>query len=61
MIQRVSYPFNIDDDQINISVSIGINWTEKGNLPEVDLVKTSDMAMYQVKEDGKNAFRFFDK
>jgi diguanylate cyclase (GGDEF)-like protein/PAS domain S-box-containing protein len=61
IIQRVSHPIKIGNDRINISVSIGINWTEKCNLPDVDLILTSDMAMYQVKKEGKNAFRYYEK
>ncbi len=61
VIQRISNPFDIGNELVNISVSIGINCTEKYNLPEVDLIKTSDMAMYQVKEEGKNAFRYFER
>ncbi len=61
VIQRISNPFDIGNELVNISVSIGISCTEKYKLPEVDLIKTSDMAMYQVKEAGKNAFRYFEK
>ncbi len=60
VVDRISKPFEIDEHQIQITVSIGISLTEKQNLPNVDLVKSSDLAMYQVKGDGKNAFRFIE-
>jgi diguanylate cyclase (GGDEF)-like protein/PAS domain S-box-containing protein len=60
ILDRVSYPFDIDGNLIQISVSIGIDCAEKSKIGEVDLIKTSDKAMYQVKEDGKNNFRFFE-
>jgi diguanylate cyclase (GGDEF)-like protein len=59
VIKRISYPFDIDGYLVKISVSIGIDCTEKCNLSDVDLLKTSDKAMYQVKESGKNDFRYF--
>ena len=43
-----------------ITVSIGINFSEKHNMAEDDLIKTSDAALYKVKEDGKNNFQFYD-
>jgi len=60
VVDRVSQTFEIDEHQIQITVSIGISLTEKQNLPNVDLIKSSDLAMYQVKGDGKNAFRFIE-
>ncbi len=60
VVDRISEPFLIGDHQIQITVSIGISLTQSKNLPDVDLVKSSDIAMYQVKNEGKNAFRFFE-
>ena len=58
--QNISQPMMFDGQQIHVTASIGINISEKSKLSETDLVKTSDSAMYQVKEDGKNNFRFYD-
>ncbi len=58
--QDISQPMMFDGQQIHVTASIGINISEKSKLAETDLVKTSDSAMYQVKEDGKNDFRFYD-
>ncbi len=60
VISRISDPFQIQDQTILITVSIGISFSEKGNVVEFDLMKTSDAALYKVKEDGKNNFRFYD-
>lgn len=60
VISRISDPFVIGENEIKISASIGINWTDKSNLEMTDLIKTSDSAMYQVKGDGKNNFKFFE-
>jgi len=61
LIHSISLPINVEDHQIQITASIGINISERADLPNIDLVKTSDTAMYQVKERGKNDFRFYDK
>jgi len=58
--QNISQPMLFEGNQIHVTASIGINVSEKSKLAETDLVKTSDSAMYQVKEDGKNDFRFYD-
>ncbi|MCJ7716553.1 MAG: sensor domain-containing diguanylate cyclase [Anaerolineales bacterium] len=60
LVEGITHPFQVGEHLIQITASIGINFTDKNNLSEVDLIKTSDTAMYQVKEDGKNDFRFYD-
>lgn len=60
LIQTISLPVNVESHQIKITASIGINISARSDLPDIDLVKTSDQAMYQVKEQGKNDFRFYE-
>jgi len=60
LVERITHPFRVGEHLIQITASIGINITEKSNLSDVDLVKTSDTAMYQVKADGKNDFRYYE-
>jgi len=52
-------PFIIDGHQLNISTSIGIAvYPETGK--EIDmLLKNSDKAMYQAKEQGRNMYKFY--
>lgn len=58
--QNISQPMMFEGQEIQVTASIGINISEKSKLSETDLVKTSDSAMYKVKEDGKNDYRFYD-
>lgn len=58
--QNISQPMLFEGQEIYVTASIGINISEKSKLSETDLIKTSDSAMYKVKEDGKNDFRFYD-
>jgi diguanylate cyclase (GGDEF)-like protein len=52
-------PFIIDGHQLNISTSIGIAvYPETGK--EIDiLLKNSDKAMYQAKEQGRDMYKFY--
>jgi len=59
-VECISHPFDVEGQSILITMSMGINIIEKNRLSEVDLIKTSDEAMYQVKADGKNNFRFYE-
>ena len=61
LIGEISQPVIIEDQQISVTASIGINISNYSDLPEIDLVKTSDSAMYQVKEQGKNDFQFYEQ
>lgn len=60
LLKTISNSMHIDSIHIQITASIGINIAEKRDLPYVDLLKSSDYAMYQVKDSGKNDFRFYE-
>ena len=60
LVESITHPFQVGEHLIQITASIGINIAENGNISDVDLIKTSDTAMYQIKEDGKKDFRFYE-
>lgn len=60
LLKSISKPLKIGEHTFEITASIGIQIAEKRNLPAVDLLKHSDYAMYQVKDSGKNDYRFYD-
>ncbi len=60
IIHSISDPFQVKDLSLIITVSIGINFSEKNQIDMEELIKTSDSALYNVKEDGKNDFQFYD-
>jgi diguanylate cyclase (GGDEF)-like protein len=60
LLSNISDPLLIENHSIEITASIGINIADNRNLPYVELLKNSDYAMYQVKDSGKNDFRFFE-
>ena len=58
LVEVLNSPFEINGRVLHISVSIGISiFPKDGETVEV-LMKSADSAMYQVKEDGKNAYVF---
>ncbi|MCB0219628.1 MAG: EAL domain-containing protein [Chrysiogenetes bacterium] len=59
IISELSEPINLDDREINASVSIGITlYPRDGTTPE-QLLSNADLAMYKAKYEGRNTFRFY--
>lgn len=59
ILETLAAPFDIAQQQLHISASIGISAypNDAGNAQ--DLIKNADTAMYQAKEEGRNNFQFF--
>ncbi|WP_162287869.1 EAL domain-containing protein [Indiicoccus explosivorum] len=61
ILTELANPFDVEDNEIFITPSIGISmYPPDGETPE-DLLRKADMAMYQVKKEGKNSFHFYDE
>ncbi|NQS90916.1 MAG: GGDEF domain-containing protein [Chloroflexi bacterium] len=60
LLSNISQTMLLEGHEIQITASVGINFTKKKDLADIDLIKTSDSALYQVKEAGKNSIRFYD-
>ena len=50
---------NIEDGDINISVSIGIASSDKGKT-FTELYRYADIALYNAKKSGKNQFAVYE-
>ena len=60
ILESVSKPFLIEENDIYTSTSIGITFSEKGySLPE-ELLRDADTAMYRAKSSGKDCYQIFD-
>lgn len=58
--EAIKMPFNIENNDIYMTASIGIAiYPEDGNNSEL-LIKSADMAMYGAKINGKNTYLFFE-
>lgn len=61
IIRCFNTPFIVNGYEINVTASIGISvYPQHGDNPEV-LMKNADIAMYRVKEKGKNGVEFYDE
>jgi len=59
VIEAFSAPFLLQERKCSVSVSIGISLFPADGTDVDTLVKKADMAMYCVKSQGKNSFKFY--
>jgi len=59
ILSELSIPYQLKNKEVVISASIGVSMFSEGSLVK-DLLRQSDIAMYQAKSAGRNRARFFD-
>ena len=59
LLKEFKQPFVIENTEIFVSGSIGISTYPADGTDEQTLLKHADVAMYQVKENGRNGYRFY--
>lgn len=57
--ESVAIPFILQEHKIEMKVSIGISFAPDDASNAIDLLKASDMALYNAKEEGRNRISFF--
>ena len=60
IIHAIGEPFDLEDSQVNVGVSIGIAAAPAHGDDPTDLVKKADIALYRSKSGGRNRHCFFD-
>ncbi|TYL91615.1 EAL domain-containing protein [Bradyrhizobium rifense] len=60
LVEGISAPYEIDDHQIVIGVSIGISLSPQDGSNPDELLKNADLALYRAKADGRGTYRFFE-
>ena len=60
LVEVISAPYEIDDHQIVIGVSIGISLSPQDGGNSDELLKNADLALYRAKADGRGTYRFFE-
>ena len=60
VLQVLCQPYLLGMREFRSSCSIGITMFKGNHLSTEDLIKQSDIAMYQAKNSGRNNLRFFD-
>jgi diguanylate cyclase (GGDEF)-like protein/PAS domain S-box-containing protein len=59
IIAILKQPFNVDGHELYVSASIGISMYPQDGTNMDTLIKNADVAMYHVKDQGKNDYKFF--
>jgi diguanylate cyclase (GGDEF)-like protein len=59
-VTLVSQPFNVQDHELQVTVSVGISLYPGNGLTQQELLMNADAAMYHAKNAGKNGYSFFD-
>lgn len=60
ILKEINKPFNLNQHDHMCSPSIGIYIYTGDNLSVDEVLKRADSAMYQVKQSGRNNFKFYD-
>jgi len=61
LIDVLSVPYLVEDQQIIIGASIGIAVAPTDALAAEQLLQNADIALYRAKSDGRGIFRFYEK
>ncbi len=60
ILEAVRYPFHIEGREFYITTSIGISIFPEDGVDAETLIKSSDTAMYQAKEQGRDNYQLFN-
>lgn len=61
LLTCISEPFEIDEQQVTVSCSIGISLYPSDSLDRDELVHQADSAMYSAKAQGKNQYHLYTR
>jgi diguanylate cyclase (GGDEF)-like protein/PAS domain S-box-containing protein len=61
LIASLAPPFELRDQKVYTGVSIGIAISPPADRDPEEMLKQADLALYRAKEDGRNAYRFFNE
>ena len=61
ILQAMREPVDLLGQRFHVTASIGVSVYPRDGDDVETLMKHADIAMYEAKEDGRNAFRFFSK
>lgn len=60
LIATICQPYVLNGQEVTIGLSIGIACAPEHSLQPDDLLRFSDLALYQAKNNGRNTWRFYD-
>jgi diguanylate cyclase (GGDEF)-like protein len=59
LLKTICEPYDVEDHQIVIGISIGIALAPEHGVDADQLLKYADLALYRAKSGGRNGYRFF--
>ena len=59
IINAISFPFDLDGHEASVGTSVGIAMAPENGVEPEDLLKSADLALYDVKANGRNDFRIY--
>ena len=60
LIHDIKQPYVIDDEQVNVGVSIGIAMAPLNGTRPDQILRNADLALYRAKADGRSIYRLFE-
>ena len=60
IVKVLSEVYELDGRRAQIGASVGVALAPHGGLDPDTLLKSADIALYEAKAGGRNAFRYFD-
>ena len=61
VLDSLAIPFRVENRDLHVSASIGITTYPKDGNDVETLIRNADMAMYHAKEQGKNAYSYYQE
>jgi diguanylate cyclase (GGDEF)-like protein/PAS domain S-box-containing protein len=61
IVRKIGKPFVVHDNLISVGVSVGISPITGSELDPSPVIKRADLALYEVKKNGRNGFKFYEK
>ncbi len=60
IVEIMTRPYDISGNKVSIGTSIGIALAPADGIEPSELMKKADLALYRMKSEGRNGYRFFD-
>ena len=60
VIEAIGKPHYVDGNQISVGASVGIAMAPNDGLDSEHLLRVADLALYRAKQEGRNAYQFFE-
>jgi diguanylate cyclase (GGDEF)-like protein len=60
LVDFIGAPYDLDEQQVVVGVSIGIALAPADGLVANDILKNADLALYRAKAEGRGTYRFFE-